>query len=231
MRREIVCKVCGMRKAASNNRQIYCFECQPAAKKKNDVKWRRDNSMRDAETKRMWSQRNKVKANEIKRRWAEKNREKALATKLRWQANNLHLARAASRRWYNAHLVEARKSAAVRMKRRLEENITARLHSRISNYIRYSLMGAKRNPIKEILEYSIDELQRHLERQFSEGINWNNYGRGERCWHIDHILPVSMFSYNSTECDEFKQCWALTNLRPLWEPDNLAKSAKRLHLL
>ena len=53
-------------------------------------------------------------------------------------------------------------------------------------------------------------------------MSWDNYGE----WHIDHILPDSSFYYVSTEDDEFKKCWALSNLQPLWAIDNLKKSNK-----
>lgn len=35
------------------------------------------------------------------------------------------------------------------------------------------------------------QLQCHLEKQFLDGMTWNNYGR---MWHIDHIIPCSSFN-------------------------------------
>ena|SRR3990167_2666119 len=71
-----------------------------------------------------------------------------------------------------------------------------------------------------VVGYSIDELRGHLEPLFSDGMSWENYGE----WHIDHIIPKSFFSFTSPEDAAFKQCWALTNLQPLWAEDNLSKS-------
>lgn len=39
------------------------------------------------------------------------------------------------------------------------------------------------------------------------------------------------FSFSSEADPEFKACWALTNLRPLWGEENIDKRAKRTHLL
>jgi 5-methylcytosine-specific restriction endonuclease McrA len=50
-------------------------------------------------------------------------------------------------------------------------------------------------------------------------------------WHIDHIIPISSFSFSSPEDPEFKAAWALTNLRPLWAAQNISKGAKREVLL
>lgn len=78
-----------------------------------------------------------------------------------------------------------------------------------------------------LVGYSVEDLMRHLERQFQRGMGWHNMGD----WHIDHILPKSSFKYASAEDDEFKACWALSNLRPLWAEENLRKSARRTHLI
>lgn len=63
-------------------------------------------------------------------------------------------------------------------------------------------------------------LKEHLERQFVEGMTWEN--RNE--WHIDHIIPLSSAK---TE-DELYELCHYTNLQPLWAEDNLKKSNKVL---
>jgi hypothetical protein len=67
----------------------------------------------------------------------------------------------------------------------------------------------------------------HLERQFLSGMTWANRGQ----WHIDHIQPRSSFKFVGPDDPEFKACWALSNLRPLWKADNLKKNARRTLLL
>lgn len=67
----------------------------------------------------------------------------------------------------------------------------------------------------------------HLERQFLPGMSWDNMSE----WHIDHILPRVMFHYETSADPGFSECWALTNLRPLWAKDNIDKGGKRLHLI
>lgn len=80
---------------------------------------------------------------------------------------------------------------------------------------------------RSFVDYSLEELIAHLERQFSEGMTWGNQGE----WHIDHIVPQSFFDYSSPEDEGFKRCWALTNLRPLWRLENIRKQATRTHLI
>jgi hypothetical protein len=88
--------------------------------------------------------------------------------------------------------------------------------------------GDKRGRKSErLLGYTYTTLRAHLERQFTKGMTWANYGM----WHVDHIVPLSSFAPKSADDPAFRLCWALTNLRPLWARDNLAKHAKRTHLL
>lgn len=62
----------------------------------------------------------------------------------------------------------------------------------------------------------------HLESKFVEGMTWEN--RSE--WHIDHIRPIASFNYATPDDPEFKQCWSLSNLQPLWAKENMSKGAK-----
>lgn len=68
------------------------------------------------------------------------------------------------------------------------------------------------------------ELVIHLESQFIDGMTWDNHGMNG--WHIDHIRPISSFNFDSTDHPDFKKCWALDNLQPLWVEDNLSKGDK-----
>lgn len=74
---------------------------------------------------------------------------------------------------------------------------------------------------EEIFGFTKDDLRRHIEAQFTDGMNWDALARGEI--HIDHRTPVSSFSTHEPGTPEFKACWALTNLRPLWAIDNQRK--------
>lgn len=73
-----------------------------------------------------------------------------------------------------------------------------------------------------VLGYTKEELKAKIELQFEEGMSWDNYGE----WHIDHIKPVSAFNFEKTTDKEFKECFALENLQPMWAGDNLRKGAK-----
>ena len=95
-----------------------------------------------------------------------------------------------------------------------------RLNSNISRRIRQSIASGKQNSSwQEVLGFSLNKLKAHLEIQFSEGMSWDNYGE----WHIDHIKPIAFFCFNNITDQDFKDCWALQNLRPLWASENVRR--------
>jgi len=83
---------------------------------------------------------------------------------------------------------------------------------------------AKYRSTFDTLGYTIEELMSHLESLFTDGMTWDNYGE----WHVDHIIPMSSFTFESVYDDGFKDCWRLSNLQPLWGEDNLSKGTKLL---
>jgi hypothetical protein len=97
------------------------------------------------------------------------------------------------------------------------------LHGRMSCLIRARLRSGKQGETwTKLVDYSLDELRTHIEKQFLPGMSWENSTK----WHIDHIIPASSFNYESVDDEQFRRCWALTNLRPLWRTDNLKKGNK-----
>ena len=102
---------------------------------------------------------------------------------------------------------------------------TYRLCCVVRNRIRTFLKSkniTKKNKTFDIVGCSPEFLKDHLEKQFTEGMSWENhslYG-----WHIDHIIPVSSAK---TEDEVYSLCH-YTNLQPLWAEDNLKKGDKIL---
>lgn len=103
-----------------------------------------------------------------------------------------------------------------------------RLNHNMSCTIQAVLNGAKkRRSWESLVNYTTKDLKKHLEKQFTDGMTWDNYGR----WHVDHIIPKSYFEFDTPEDKGFQKCWALSNLRPLWGSENCSKGAKIfLHL-
>ena len=98
-----------------------------------------------------------------------------------------------------------------------------RLHYRMLHSIWLAL---KKNKAGEswqtLVGYTVFDLKAHLEALFQPGMSWTNMGE----WHVDHIRPRSSFEFDSPTDPQFLECWALSNLQPLWKLDNLRKSSR-----
>ena len=129
-----------------------------------------------------------------------------------------------SKRWKKENTEQVRILARIRDKKHW--NIPkVKLNGIIKNGIYCSLKrGSKAGRHWEnIVDFNIEELRVHLEKQFTEEMNWGNQGS---YWHIDHKIPISVFNFNTPDDMDFKLCWALKNLRPLEAIENISKGAR-----
>jgi len=96
---------------------------------------------------------------------------------------------------------------------RMKSNIRSRTSNAFSK-TRWNKNGSN----EDMLGCSYREAYNHIEKQFKEGMSWDNQGE----WHIDHIIPLA--SANSKE--ELIILCNYRNLQPLWAEDNLSKGKK-----
>lgn len=116
-----------------------------------------------------------------------------------------------------------RETINLKAKRRLSEDTAYNLRKRISSGVRQSLRKTKLGTSwMNLLPYSPLELKEHLESLFTEGMSWSRLLKGEI--EIDHVIPISFFNPPDAQCLEFRMCWSLRNLQPLWREDNRVKS-------
>jgi len=110
--------------------------------------------------------------------------------------------------------------------RNRRKNPTVKLNNSIMHSIWKSL--TKNNIQKDTKTLQIvgleswDKFKEYIESQFTEGMNWNNYGNKKDCWSIDHIIPKSL----ANNLEEVKKLNHYSNLRPMWHLDNIKKSNK-----
>jgi len=142
-----------------------------------------------------WSKQNRERLNEYHKKWRQKNIDKYRETKRNYERTRKH---------------------------------NDPLYKLISNFRTAIYQVLKENNVDknghyfEILKYSPEELISHLEKQFKDGMTWDNYGE----WHVDHFIPISSFNIKEIGDSEFMKCWSLSNLQPMWGEENIRKSNK-----
>jgi hypothetical protein len=159
-----------------------------------------------------YREKNKEKLNEYHKEWSKLKRKELREYHSTWRGNNREHVNEKTRLWY---LNRRRTDPSFRLKCNTRTAVWTCLKERDV---------AKYRSTFELLGYSLKELMTHLEALFTEGMTWDNYGE----WHVDHKIPMTSFNFETTDDPEFKECWCLDNLQPLWGPDNLSKGTKLL---
>jgi flagellar hook protein FlgE len=149
------------------------------------------------------------------------NREKNLKKQKEWLSKNKEK-RNKQQREYSYKNKHKRNEY---LKNKMKEDMQFRIRKNIRDRMRLAMCGSSKSKHTiELLGCSVEELKKHLEKQFTEGMNWDNYGK--KGWHIDHILPCA--SFDLTDPEQQKRCFHYTNLQPLWAEDNYKKRDKIL---
>ncbi len=195
-------------------------------------RWQKDNLEKVKEKTKEYYKKNKEKIKAKNKKWSERNPGKVKKSRNKWYENNSEY----NKEYYINNSEEIKENTKKYQQKnrwkirgykneRYKNDIIFRLNHNISGAIKQSLKGNKRGRKWETLvRYTLKDLKKHLEKQFRDGMTWENSDK----WHIDHILPISKWNITSAECEDFKRCWALSNLQPLWEHDNLEKHNKIL---
>lgn len=174
-------------------------------------------SLRRSSRKYLIKNRHKTKA--LKRAMYLRHRERILAAcKVYREANSKKISER-QRAWYlkNKEHVINRASKRSQEREKIDPNfkLLRRLRSRMSNILRGR---SKHKTTLDLLGCTLDQLREHLEKRFTEGMTWDNYGK----WHIDHIRPLA--SFDLTVPADLEAATHFSNLQPLWAEDNIKKS-------
>lgn len=103
---------------------------------------------------------------------------------------------------------------------RLKRNLRSRMKRVLKN-------NRKVDTTIRLIGCSVNELKKHLESLFTEGMTWDNYGKYDpevKRWQIDHIRPCA--SFDLLDPEEQRRCFHYTNLQPLWAKENMKKGSK-----
>lgn len=118
---------------------------------------------------------------------------------------------------------------------KIRENVSASIRSAIKNAGSNKQLSSFLNYV----DWNINELKQHLEKQFEPWMNWTNWGvykinewddnnQLTWKWQIDHIIPQSELLYTDMSEENFKKCWSLENLRPYSAKQNAIDGGSKI---
>jgi hypothetical protein len=221
------CKACSVKRVSK------WVKDNPEKKKETSQNWYKINSEKEIQRSREWRKNNPNKIKEYSQKWYEINYEKSIKSSRMWKENNVEKIKRYSEQYrennpekikeshkkYRENNPEKIKKSLKKSNQVPKRKMSSNIRRRLSQYLKLNVIS-KKNKTFDIVGCAPEFLKEHLERQFKDNMNWDNYGLYG--WHIDHIIPLSSAK---TEEEIYKLCH-YTNLQPLWAEENIKKSNK-----
>ena len=182
------CKICVKQERLKNSERI--------------IEYRKEYSIKNKQNRKLYKLKNKEKIKEQDKQYRLKNQERYK----QWRISN--------KKSIND------KSNDYQKNKKLKDplfKLTCSIRNSICTHMKRQGY-TKKSRTYEILGCSYEEFKQHLENQFTEGMNWDNYGK----WHLDHIYPVS----RAIDEQHLIKLNHYTNFQPLWAIDNFKKGNK-----
>lgn len=200
-------------------------QCGKCKKMKTMGSFCKDNTHNDGlssvckECKNAYAKQYRIDKPEINRQWEANNRDKIKVNNAKYYQKNKERCFELSQQWKKDHPEQTKEHYRRHTKRYLSVPQN-RLSRCVGCAMRKCLSGLKNHRSwQALVGYNLAELKVHLEKLFRNGMSWENYSK----WHIDHIRPIASFDFITAEDEDFKKCWALENLQPLWARENFTK--------
>lgn len=205
------CKVCQQNQYAKYYKEKHKEEQKQREQKENDLKFRgkriclKCNKEFDATLDFFYKKNNKDGLST----WC---KECSKAEVRKYNRNNREIRKIKYKLWY----AENKDNLEYKTKRKEwdnNRNQKQKFGRSFSAAICHALKGNKAGQHwEDLVPYTLEQLRKHLESQFTPEMSWDNYGE---YWEVDHIIPQNMFNYTTHQDKDFQICWSLVNLRPL----------------
>jgi len=220
-----ICTKCGKDKKLSEfckdkkTLDSYNYSCKEC----NNIRvklWRDTNKTHIKKYKKEYNDKNRDILKAKGKKYYEENKEECLKRVSTHKKNNLDYYKKYMKEYQNQ--TENKEKRNKRIKTRNKNDIHFRLRNNLGSRLRQAIKHHSKDfSTMFLIGCEIDFLMCYLQKQFLEGMTWDNHGMYG--WHIDHIRPCASFDLSNPE-DQHK-CFHYTNLQPLWAIDNLKKGS------
>lgn len=180
-------------------------------------------------------------SNEERRIYYKENREYLLNDKKNYYKNNKDEINKKKKIYYQEN-----KESSNRRKNEWEKNkyerdpvykFMRRVSKSVNNAFRANFSSKSGRSFWDNINYTKEEFKSHIESLFESWMNWRNHGIYDSKtwndndpstwkWQLDHIQPQKNFPFKDFSDENFKKCWALSNLRPYSAKQNILDGAR-----
>ena len=123
----------------------------------------------------------------------------------------------------NLHKERRKKDIVARLKHHIATRVAKQLAN--SDESKESLKTLTSN-LETYLGYKLFKLKKRLAQQVKSEYGVSLREAFDLNYHVDHTKPLSLFNVTSLSCQEFKDCWQISNLRLIPAEENLTKGAR-----
>jgi len=207
------CKEC-----IKNKSKEYYNKCKEEIKIKTNT-YRKLNINKYRKYSKEYEDSNKEKISQYKKEFRDKNIERYRQREKEYKNNNKLKIKESNKKYRLEHREEIN---SYFVNRRINDSEFKLLHNmrRATSRLCNSKFNFKKSKhTRELLVCDMICLRHHLEKQFRDGMNWDNCGK---VWEIDHIIPISFF--NLEDSTEQYLAFHYGNLQPLLKLENRIKS-------
>ena len=226
-----VCIKCGENKNVSDFYvgRNQCKECRKEYEKKYQEenkekirdgmkKYYEENKEKIRDGMKKYQEENKEKRREFNKKYREENKEKIREGKKKYRRENKEKIKEYNKKYWEENKEDIKEYKKKYLNFKRKNDPLYRLTNNIRKLIYNSLKNngyTKKSRSYEILGCSFEDFKKHIESQWEDWMNWDNYGlyNGKECygWDCDHIIPLS-----SCECEEdVYKLNHYSNLQPL----------------
>jgi hypothetical protein len=191
---DIECKVCGVDFEAENYRTKMCGTCSHQKKLDRCKKYKKKNKEHVQEYNKIYKEEHKEEIDVYNRLYNIENRQE----------------------------IQERQTRTQRERRKNDPAFNMSKKTR-TNFTDFVKNGRNNDNIQDLVGCSYEEFCDWIESQFTQTMNWDNYGS---YWHVDHVILCCLF--NMLDEEERKTCFNWQNTRPLEAMRNLKR--KKLSL-
>jgi len=203
-------------KTSKDKHHAHCKNCRNTYRKEYYIKNKEKENKRN---KKYHTINREIRLNQM-HEWYQKNKSSKLEYNKQWGKSNKNLVAKYYKKWQLKNKIKLNEYNKQYTLEKRKNDYMFKLNGNISSQIYKCLKGYKNNKKWEnFVDYTLSKLVQRIECQFKKGMSWENYGK----WHIDHKKPKSLFKFEQKDNKDFRNCWLLCNLQPLWAKDNKTK--------
>jgi hypothetical protein len=200
-----------------------CRDCQKKGKKVYDDNhpnhnhdYYTENTEKILKQNKEWAINHREQSNQIKNNYVIRHPKERLEQSNRYYHNNTDRVKI----YVNNNREEINKKRRIYMQTHPQARMAHNLRSRLGAVLSGRSKGGR---LYSLVGCDMDYFKNYIEKFWTEGMFWSNYGKDHGRWSLDHTIPLESFDLTNEE--EQKEAFHYTNMRPMWYPENSSKGS------